>query len=112
MRVKGIDKLKRGLKAKATLAGVRKIVCDNTLQLEGLAKRNAVFVKGYSTGATKRSINLAFKDGGLTGVVKPTSEYSPYLEFGTRFMAPQPFMRPSYQVQKEKFKQDMARVMK
>ena len=60
------------------------------------AKRHAVFTKGYSTGATKRSISLELTAGGFEGHVKSGTDYSGYLEKGTRFMEAQPFMKPAF----------------
>ncbi len=113
LKVRGLNKLSRKLKNNRSLADVREVVKMNTIELERLAKKNAKFVKtGKSTGTTKRSINLSISNGGMTGKVQPNTEYSPYLEHGTRFMEAQPFMKPSYQVQKLKFVRDMRRLFK
>jgi HK97 gp10 family phage protein len=72
----------------------------------------ADFKKGYQTGTTKRSIGIEIKDGGFTAEVGPETEYSPYLEYGTRYMQSQSFVRPSHEEQKEKFKSDMERLVK
>lgn len=47
------------------------------------------------TGTLKRSIQLHIEDGGLTAVVEASTEYAGYVEYGTRFMAAQPYMRPA-----------------
>lgn len=72
----------------------------------------ADFEKGYQTGETKRSIGLEFENSGFTASVGPETEYSPYLEYGTRFMQAQPFIKPAYNEQKEKFKRDMQKLVK
>ena len=59
------------------------------------------------TGTLKRSIGLEIRDGGLTAEVEPTAEYAAYVEYGTRYMSAQPYMRPSCTAQKEKFKSDL-----
>lgn len=75
-------------------------------------QKNADFKKGYQTGTTKRSIALEITDAGLTAAVEPGTEYSPYLEYGTRFMDAQPFVKPAYEAQKAQFKEDMQRLVK
>lgn len=80
------------------------------------AKAFADFNKGYQTGQTRNSIQYKLangKEGGFndgTGkkavtkldtprkgeaIVGATTEHAVYVEFGTRKMAPQPFLRPS-----------------
>lgn len=58
------------------------------------AKANAVFTRGYSTGATRRSISME-RQGALTIKVGTHTGYSGYPEFGTSRMAAQPYMRPT-----------------
>lgn len=62
------------------------------------------------TGYLKRGIGLEIKDAGMTAEVEPTAEYAPYPEFGTRFMESQPYMKPAFDEQKEKFKSDMKKL--
>lgn len=47
------------------------------------------------TSATKQSIHASFENGGLVAEVGPTTQYAPFLEFGTSRMAPHAFMGPS-----------------
>jgi HK97 gp10 family phage protein len=54
---------------------------------------------------------MDLSDGGLTGKVKPTADYAPYLEYGTRFQSAQPFMRPAFNKQKAQFKSDMDKLV-
>ena len=73
---------------------------------------NADFKKGYQTGETKRSVGLEITDGGMTAESGPTTEYSPYLEYGTRFMDAQPFVKPALDEQEAKFQADMKKLVK
>ena len=112
IKVKGLDKLQKALKDNVTLDDVKKVVKHNGSQLHRKMQNEADFTKGYATGATKRSIGLEIQNSGMTAVVKPTTEYSPYLEYGTRFMQAQPFVRPAFNEQKQKFKQDMQKLVR
>lgn len=120
IEISGADELAGFLKEMATMDDVKQAVKINTTEMHQKATRNASFKGHYDssgrfikpTGATKRSIAIEFKDAGLTGVVKTGTHYSPYLEFGTRKMAAQPFMRPAFYDQRVKFMQDMSRLMK
>lgn len=112
IKVTGLDELQKALKENVTLDDVKKVVRHHGSGLQKLMQTNADFKKGYQTGTTKRSIGLEIKDSGFTAEVGPETEYSGYLEYGTRFMEAQPFIKPSHQVQKEKFKRDMQKLVR
>lgn len=112
LEIKGLDKLERSLKENVTLSDVKRVVRQNGSEMHKKMQSNADFAKGYQTGATKRSIGLEIKDGGFTAEVGPTTEHAPYVEWGTRFMQPQSFVRPAYDSQKKKFKSDMGKLVK
>ena len=112
IKVEGLEKLEKKLKKNITLDDVKRVVRNNGSQLQSKMQGNADFKKGYQTGTTKRSIGLEIQDGGFTAEVGPETEYSPYLEYGTRFMEAQPFIKPAHEEQKQKFKQDMQRLVK
>lgn len=119
VKVTGADALINHLKRNATLDDVKKTVRLNGSELERRMKRNAVFKGHYDssgrfvrpTGETKRSIGLDIKEQGLTANVEPTTHYAPYLEYGTRFMSSQPFVKPSFATQEKIFIKDMRRLM-
>lgn len=110
----GLDKLQSKLKANCNLNDVRKVVQFNGDALNKKMKRKTTtaFTKGYTTGDTANSINTEIRDEGMTAAVGPTTEYSSYVEHGTRFMQAEPFVRPSWEEQKEIFKGDMDKLMK
>lgn len=112
LKIEGLSDLQKGLAKKIQLDDVKRVVTQNGGELQEKMMRNADFKKGYQTGTTKRSITLTIKDNGLTSEVEPTTEYSPYLEYGTRFMEAQPFVKPAYEVQKEQFKKDLDKLVK
>lgn len=112
IKVDGIKELEKALKDKVTLDDVKKVVRQNGSELQSKMQGKADFKKGYQTGTTKRSIRLEVKDSGFTAEVGPETEYSPYLEYGTRFMDAQPFVRPAYEEQKAQFKSDMQKLVR
>lgn len=110
--VHGLDTLQKALNDKVMLDDLKKVVRRNGSELQKKIQENADFDKGYQTGTTKRSVGLEIKDGGLTAESGPETEYSPYVEYGTRFMDAQPFVRPAYEEQKEKFKNDLDKLVR
>lgn len=107
LKVVGLDNLSAVLKENATMKDVKRVVSQNGAGLNQKMVSNANFTKGYSTGTTKRSIHLEITDGGMTAEVGPETGYSIYVEFGTRKMEAQPFVRPALDAQAPKFKSDM-----
>ncbi|MDM8212786.1 HK97 gp10 family phage protein [Enterococcus hirae] len=107
IEIKGIEKLQKKLKANASLADVKRIVMLNGTELNRKAQRKAP----VDTGFLRRSIVLQLADGGLKAISEPNADYAPYLEYGTRSMSAQPFMRPAYNEQKEVFKRDLKRLV-
>lgn len=107
LTVYGIKKLKVSLEDKKKLTSMKKIVHANGATLHEEMTREAKFVGGYSTGRTKRSIDIRKKSSGLSVIVKPTTEYAPYLEYGTRYMEKQSFVKPAFQKVKKQFIKDL-----
>lgn len=111
--VKGLDKLEQGLLKRAQVEGMKQIVKKHTTELQQKAMANAssTYVKGYSTGATKKSIGIGFEDGGLTGITGLGLSYDPYLETGTRFMAAEPLLKPLFNQRKSMFISEIKKVV-
>lgn len=112
IKIDGLDELEKKLKANVTLNDVKRVVKENGAELQKKMQNKADFKMGYQTGTTKRSIGLEIKDGGFTAESGPETEYSPYLEYGTRFMEAQPFVRPALEEQAEQFKSDMQKLVR
>ena len=112
IKVDGLEKLQKALKQNATMDDVKRVVRHNGKQMQKNMQNKADFRMGYQTGETKRSIGLEILDGGMTAEVGPETDYSPYVEYGTRFMEEQPFVRPAEQDQREKFKRDMQKLVR
>ena len=111
IRIEGLEELQKQLKKNANMDDVKKVVRQNGSQLQQKIQRKADFTKGYQTGATKRSVTLEFSGDGLTAESGPTTEYAEYLEFGTRFMDAQPFVKPALEEQSKKFESDLRKLM-
>lgn len=109
--LKGVVKLKKGLKTRQALPKIKEIVKQNGMEMSEKMKANTVtaFVKGYSMGDTASSVYQVITDGGMTTKVGPTKEYDPYVEWGTRKMEAEPFATPAFKEQKEQFKKDLER---
>lgn len=112
LKIEGLKELQKALKENVSLDKVKRVVSRNGDELMDKMKSKADFKKGYATGATKESITREFLDDGFTVEVGPTTEYSEYVEYGTRKMEAQPFIRPAQEEQKEIFKKDMQRLVK
>ncbi|MEY8538943.1 HK97-gp10 family putative phage morphogenesis protein [Lactococcus muris] len=105
---KGIDQLVKHLDKAASLSDVQKVVKSNGAQLN----KKMQVAAPVDTGYLKRSINMSLEDGGFSAKVGPTANYAPYLEYGTRFQNAQPFVKPSFNIQKNIFKNDLERLIK
>jgi HK97 gp10 family phage protein len=108
MNIIGAAEFKKALRDNATLNDLKKVVLMNGAELTSETQWNAPL----DTGTLERSITQTIKDGGLTSVTEPHTEYDGYVEFGTRYMAAQPYLRPAFKKQSKKFKQDMERLVK
>lgn len=114
MTVQGLEPLVGTLKETATLDDVRNIVKKNGADLTTTMKRQTTisYVKGYTVGDTAGSINMKIQDGGMTVEVATGTSYSPYVEWGTRFMEAEPIVQPSLDKIAPKFYDDLSRIMK
>ena len=123
IKIVGMEKLQKKLKKNVRLDDVKRVVRHNGAEMQTKAMQNADFKGHYEwqkgkgkvfvppSGALREHIELDIKDGGLTAEVEPTMEYSAYVELGTRFMEAQPYLKPAFDVQKEKFKKDMKKLV-
>lgn len=108
VKLKGVKELRLALNKKADMSAVKRVVKQNGAELQVRAQRNAP----VDTGNLKRSVRLDISDRGLTAESEATAEYAPYVEWGTRYMEAQPYMRPAFIEQKEQFRRDMDRLTK
>lgn len=119
LTVKGLDELQAKLEDNVKMSDVKRVVRNNGSELQKRIQKHADFHGHYEgnkfvppTGATKKSVVLEITDGGLTAKSGPTTEYSKYLEYGTRFMQSQPFVAPALNEQKKIFFSDLKKLMR
>lgn len=93
--------------SKTVLEGSKKAVKKYGSLLQTYTK----YAAPVDTGTLMRSIKLDIADEGLSAVVYPTAHYAMYVEYGTRYMNAQPFLKPSLQSVEPKFIQAMDKVM-
>lgn len=132
MKIQGLEELQRDLKKLSeTTNDVKDVVKKHGSQMQQKAMKNArhrasggVFAKGYydkegkwhfySTGHTRRNLQqngVKISDGGLTATVESTTDYAAYVEYGTRKMEAEPYMKPAYEKQKKLFEEDIEKVV-
>lgn len=96
--------LQKGADAKKS----REVVLRNATEMQ----KGAMRLAPVDTGFMKRSITLKSHNGGESATVKPEAEYASYVEYGTRRMSAQPFIRPSFHKQRMIFISDMKNLIK
>lgn len=81
------------------------VVKTNTGEMQTSAQRKAP----VDTGFLKRHIFLDInsESTSINGQISGDAEYDPYQEYGTRFMAAQPHIRPAFYEQRTKFRKDI-----
>lgn len=108
MQFTGLNELQRGLIERSHLEAAKTVVAKNGTRLQ----QGAIYYAPHDTGTLRRSIGLEIKHNGLTAESEAKAHYSGYVEHGTRFMAAQPFMKPSFDAVKKKFNSDLRRLIK
>ena len=106
--IEGGDELVRSIRNRLGADRVVPVIRRNTSQAQAKAMRLAA----VDTGFMKRSITMRLDISGLAGYITAGAEYSPYLEYGTRKMDAQPFMRPAAREQAPIFLSDMKNLIR
>ena len=110
MRLDGMDELQDALNRAADIdRPVREIVKRRTSEMNRKAQR---LVPVGKTGDLRRSILSFYENNGLTGVTRAGMHYAPYVEYGTRYMAAQPFLRPAFYEVVWGFREDLERLVR
>lgn len=106
--IKGQDALFKKLNRTMQKEAVKKIVKEHTANMQVEAQKLAP----VDTGNLKRSIRLELLEGGMAGTVISPTDYSGYQEFGTRFMAAQPYMGPAWRKERPIFISELRALVK
>lgn len=93
----GMPQLKRKLESNMNMAAVKKLIKYHGA---GMDRRAKTYVPVGETGNLKGSIMLQIVDNGLAAEISAGMHYAPYVEYGTRFMSAQPYIRPAFNEQK------------
>ena len=108
VKLEGFDELQAKLKKNVKLEDVKTVVQYHGSEMQTTA--NLICPKDTSNLAN--SITLELTDGGVTAEVEPHMDYAAYVEYGTRYMSAQPYMRPAFMQQSARFKSDLSKLMK
>ena len=106
--IKGQDLLLRKLERNMQKTAAKEIVKKHTANMQAEAQKLAP----VDTGNLKRNIMLEITNFGGTGKVSSNADYSGYQEFGTRFMAAQPYMGPAFRKHRNLFVNDLKNLTK
>ena len=121
MELNGADEFIELVNDKAKNELLKKIVKTNGEELQKKMVNNTKYFTGHTdskgvfrkpTGATKKSITGVWNPMAISFIAGPGTHYSPYVNFGTRFMTKRPFVTDAFNAQKEIFKRDLERASK
>ena len=108
IEIEGGDELVRSIRNRLGADRVVPVIRRNTSQAQAKAMRLAA----VDTGFMKRSITMRIDITGLAGYIVAGAEYSPYVEFSTRYTPAQPFMRPAAREQAPIFLNDLKNLVR
>ena len=106
--IEGGDEMVRAIRGRFNHDKVATVVKRNTSQ----AQQKAMRLAAVDTGFMKRSITMRIDITGLAGYIVAGASYSSYVEFGTRYMDSQPFMRPAARQQAPVFMNDLRNLIR
>ncbi len=107
VKLDGVEKLKKAFLQKAKLEPAKAILRQNGAEMHQKAQRYAP----VDTGDLQRSISLQFVDDGCSALVEASVNYAGYVEYGTRKMAAQPYLRPALAEQKVQLQADLQKIL-
>lgn len=111
--IEGLAELQQKLKALAKLGDPRGALMDVVQTGAQPIVNEMKKASPVDEGNLKKSIHervMAYGDG-VFARIGPGVEYGIYLEFGTRYMAAQPYVRPGYERGKRQAVRDMGRAI-
>ncbi len=108
VKLEGFEEFKAKLKKNVKLEDVKACVQKHGSEMQTTAH----LICPRDTGTLADSITLVELDNGMTVEVEPHTNYAAYVEYGTRYMSAQPYMRPAFMQESARFKSDLRKLMK
>ena len=114
VQLEGVREFNRALNNFSTFREkAKEIVAKNGAEMQQKTQEYAPVDTGY----LKRNISLTIGDSGNSATVESKTgegkeNYAFYQEFGTRYQPGTPHVKPAFDQQKEKFKEDFKRMVK
>ena len=112
--VKGLKPMQKKMLKRIKTEDIRPVIKRNVAEMEA----RAITLAPVSTEKTKPGgphgelrKSIISKTSDTEGTVVATKDYAEYVELGTRFMKPQPYMRPALREQEPVFIRDMKKLI-
>lgn len=99
LTIHGTKSLTKKLSRCKDLSPVKQLVKQSGATMQ----QKAMIYAPVDTGNLKRNIHLRLERNDLTAVVSSDAKYAPYQEYGTRYQAGTPHIRPAYKAVKPVF---------
>ena len=90
---------------------IKTVVQIAARNIEKDSKQRMTDQDAVDTGATRLSIFVSPGTPSFSQQIGPTTEYAPFIEFGTRFMPARPYMIPALEQEKIRFMQAIVEVL-
>ena len=90
---------------------IKTVVQIAARNIERDAKQRMTDQDAVDTGATRNSIFVSPGTPSFTQQIGPTTEYAPFIEFGTRYMSARPYMIPALEKERKRFIEALAHVL-
>ena len=105
--ITGLENLRKGIAERQNFEPIKRVVKQNGAEFQ----KRAMTDVPVDTGDLRRSILMHIQNAGFEALITPYLYYAGYVEYGTRFMAAQPYMRFNFRLQAYQFKKDMDKLM-
>lgn len=90
-------------RVKLLVPRIRQRVGDTVAETLLLIETDAKLLSPVDTGLNRAQIHSELAPNRLSGTVEAGTSYAVFLEFGTRYMAPRPFLFPAYEKNRAAF---------
>jgi len=113
VRIEGLEDVE--LKLKSFTPEVNEAI-EKEIKISAInIQREAKKICPWITNRLRSSIAIQFfNSGGRINAAEIGSnvEYAPYVEFGTRYMKAEPYLRPAYHAELPKYKANVAKILR